>query len=267
MIYLIYVLMLIFIYMHIETRLLSIKNINLHNLQSTKNIKPIKIMQISDVHICKMYISTKKIKKAIKNSNPDIIIFTGDYFESSSQISDFLNFLDEIIFNETVFLGLGNHDHSVLKNKFSIDSFKKDLASRNIELLINKTETISLHNRVLNITGIADITQNPDVETIFENFNKISEFSLVFSHNPDMLLQLPPDNVDLFISGHFHGGQIWMPFDFEFKLLRKEKVIDLGFKRGFHTYKGMNLYINKGIGNVMFPFRLFSVPEITVFHI
>lgn len=40
------------------------------------------------------------------------------------------------------------------------------------------------------------------------------------------------------------------------------------YVRGFYEInRDMNLYVNTGIGNTKAPFRLFNVPQITVFYL
>ena len=87
---------------------------------------------------------------------------------------------------------------------------------------------------------------------------------VVLSHNPDNLLQQNANQATFFLAGHFHGGQIWMPFHLEFYLLRREQIGRMGYHRGYFIWQNMYGYITQGLGCVLFPLRLFSRPEIAV---
>ncbi len=90
---------------------------------------------------------------------------------------------------------------------------------------------------------------------------------VVLAHNPDTILTLPGSAAGFFLAGHFHGGQIYMPFHLEFFLLRREKVGRMGFHKGQFRLNGMTCYISRGLGSVLFPLRLFSKPELPIIEL
>lgn len=91
------------------------------------------------------------------------------------------------------------------------------------------------------------------------------ERRIIIGHNPDQVMLQTRDDAAFFLSGHFHGGQIRLPFGLEFSLLRKERLLRLGIHQGFFRYRGVLGYISRGIGCVLFPFRFLARPELTSF--
>ena len=80
---------------------------------------------------------------------------------------------------------------------------------------------------------------------------------LLLAHQPKQIGQAVAAGVDLQISGHTHGGQIW-PFNF---LVRLDQPVVHGLSRhGERT----QLYTSRGTGFWGPPFRVFAPSEITV---
>jgi len=260
--YFLIIILVALLYMHIETRQLKVEKVNL-----SKDNNYIKIAQLSDIHIGFMFTSYRKIKKALLAADPDIIILTGDYIENSKQIQKFMDFLD-VLPSRPSFACFGNHDYKAfLKDKNGMNSFAKLIEAKGITMLRNASTTLNLNGRQINLVGIEDMRyKTHNVKKAFSGINN-SLTTVAFSHNPDILFSLGQNKADLLMAGHFHGGQIWMPFRFEFKLLRKEKLSKMKIYKGLHYVNNQRIYISRGLGNVVFPFRFFSKPEITIFKI
>lgn len=80
---------------------------------------------------------------------------------------------------------------------------------------------------------------------------------LLLAHQPKQVADAVRANVDLQVSGHTHGGQIW-PFNY---LVRLEQPVVRGLTRhGERT----QLYTSRGTGFWGPPFRIFAPSEITV---
>lgn len=261
--YILILMLMVLMYMHIETKQLKVEKIDL-----SKGGNPIKIAQLSDIHIDLMFTSYKKIKNALIAANPDIIIITGDYIEKPIQISKFISFLDTLP-PKPVYACFGNHDYKAfLKNKAGIEFFAKQIEAKGITMLRNANTTLSINGRKINLVGIEDMRyKTHDVKKAFAGLKSENGTTIAFSHNPDILFSMGKNKADLLLTGHFHGGQIWMPFHLEFKLLRHEKLSKMKIYRGLNYVNSQRIYISRGLGNVVFPFRFFSKPEITIFNI
>lgn len=90
---------------------------------------------------------------------------------------------------------------------------------------------------------------------------------LVLAHNPDTVLQIPAGQAGFFLAGHFHGGQIFLPFHLEFFILRREKLGRMGYHKGSFALEGLYGYISRGLGSVLFPLRLGSRPELAILEL
>jgi Predicted phosphohydrolases len=257
------IIVLLIIYMYFEAIWLKVDRISF-----SKSSKGLKVLHISDIHINMFRINAEKIREIIRNENPDVLVFTGDYIEKPVNASQFLDLLQRIKLNNKTYLCLGNHDYrAYANNPAGLGNFIKEINALQVEVLVNSSVCIEKNHFKYNIIGIDDLRGgNPDIEKAIAGCSP-SATNIVITHNPDIALQLNRSQADYLFCGHFHGGQIWMPFNLEFFLLRKDVLCKKGKRRGLHKINGMNVYINRGLGTVVFPFRFMSRPEITVYNI
>lgn len=252
------------IYMRIETTLLQVKRVSF-----TKNTQALKIMQLSDIHISRFYVSKERLRQVIADEKPDLIVMTGDYIERKKDIPKFIELLEYIGIKDNTYLCFGNHDYKPFRNdKAGLGSYIGKIEATGAKMLLNDCISISKNSKVYNLIGIADIRYGEqNIEKALKKRSSGATANIGFSHNPDIVLEISRGELDYLFCGHFHGGQIWMPFDLEFMLLRDEKLSRQGIKSGLHKVNGINLYINRGLGNVTLPLRFLSRPEVTVFYI
>jgi hypothetical protein len=232
---------------------------------------PLKIMHLTDIHINLLRVSPTKVKKILDREKPDLIVMSGDYISRPGQLPKFYNFLD-IIHEDgiEIFLCFGNHDYEAfLKDKNDgFENYKMNIENKGITVLNNDSVCYIKNLKKYNIIGIADYRRGgSDIDRALKNCCKDALKNIAFSHNPDIVLNIPQGKIDYLFCGHFHGGQIWLPFNMEFKVLRHEKLCKMGIRRGLHKINEINLYISRGLGNVLFPLRFLSRPEITIFYI
>lgn len=260
---------LLFVYMFVQALLYRTRH---YTLPTRKGIR---LLHITDIHIGLLFISSGRMKKTIARVNPDYIIISGDLFDKPSEMDKFARWFEGLDIQVPVYCVLGNHDHNFLRKYHSFRGrFESLMRELNIRILKNETVFIETKRRTnsaqkpVALIGIDDCKAGTPVKNeIFSGLSGKSDCIVAFSHNPDISLHIPPNSVDLLLAGHFHGGQLWMPFNLESLLLRKDRVSKMGYIKGFANIRKNRVYISRGLGTVLVPFRFFSVPEVTVFDI
>lgn len=302
----------ILFYMHLETRFLSTTKVSLSKIENSE--QDLIIAHLSDIHIGKMFVAKALIRYAIIKNKPNCIVLTGDYIEKESHIDKFINFIAYINPHKLpVFIVWGNHDHKLLKNDNLLKEFNRKFAENGITLLQNNNITLHNASKKYSFIGVDELFYgNPNIDKAFANIDNM-DYKVVLTHNPDMIFNILDKNFDLLLCGHFHGGQIYMPFHFEFKMLRNEKLAKMKVISGLYylldnkiytsrgnkfrkfgnidagchcdgrekddcaddcflhdeskAYSKRAIYINRGLGNVLLPFRFLSPPEIAFIRI
>lgn len=250
----------LYIYMNIEARWLKVERLDF----SHKNTG-LKIIHLTDLHVYLTRISAAKIRRVINSEKPDLILISGDYINIPLHASKFLDYLSTISKGYRTIICLGNHDlRAFSDNPLGLSNFISEIEALQVEVLVNENVVVEKDGKKYNIIGIDDLRNgHPDIEKATAGCIPDSP-RIAITHNPDLSLKIPGKSVDYIFCGHFHGGQIWMPFNLEFFLLRKEQLCRMGIKRGLKRINDMNVYINRGTGNAVVPLRFLSRPEILV---
>ena len=204
------------IYMIIAYILGSNVYITNYEIDTNKNVEPLRIVQIADSHLgVSMTKDTFRAEvEKIKAQNPDMVLITGDYVDDDSyldQLEACTKALSTINCKYGVYYSFGNHDKGLTGNNRGYDTEKlvEILKSNNVKVL--EDEIVNLDNEYL-LIGRADASKRDRqpisqlVSTIDPNtFN--SEYSIVMDHQPNDYDNEAAANVDLVLSGHTHGGQ------------------------------------------------------------
>ena len=215
-----------------------------------------KIVQLTDIHRCK-HTSDHVIKEAVRialSLQPDVIVLTGDFVtEEPKDIAFCAELLAPLKAKYGVFAILGNHDYTTDAHEVI-----RSLSAKDIQFLINAN--ITLPND-LTIAGIDDDREGViDLESAYRGTPPETPLvSLI--HNPSVV-ELISKRSGLALAGHTHGGQVDIrPFsDWEIR-----RIGGKNYKAGWFEIGEQRMYVNRGVGQVAFPFRFKAPPEVALF--
>ena len=227
-----------------------------------ENLKrPLRAIFISDIHIGKIF-NEERVSEIVKMSNrenPDVVFLGGVLVDfDPARIEKAIDALGELTAEHGVYFVLGNHEYM-----HGADFIVSKMQDIGIITLLNQSSTIP---ELVNIAGVTDLMAER-MGGLFEkpDLDKATSFAdpdlptILLSHQPKIVEYLDNYKIDLVISGHTHGGQI---FPFGGLVLLQQPYI-----KGLHRFKNSWLYISSGAGFWGPPMRTFSTSEITLLDI
>ena len=194
----------------------------------------------------------------INQLNADVIVFTGDCLNIASALPLFKSTMKDLKAAIAKFAVKGN---------FEVFNWKDlDLYSNTgFELLNAKTGPITKNGETIHISGLS--CDNPaGFKALLRPVPK-GDFSVFLYHFSDLIESVEDLNVDLYLSGHTHGGQVALPLYGALITLSK---FGKKYESGIYNVNDTILYVNRGIGLEPRPapqVRFCARPEITVFDI
>lgn len=235
--------------------------------------KGYRIVQLSDFHIGTYHASPRTVEKIVEkvNSlNPDLIVFTGDLVNSSSEeIDEFKPILSRLKAKDGVYAVLGNHDYCLYRDYTAPDSPAKQLAKVVADeseigwkMLRNESVRITHGNDTIALLGVDNaggrrFTDQSDLTKAMRGLPG-DEFKILLSHDPSHWRRevLPASDIDLTLSGHTHAMQFkignWSPSVWTYP--------EWG---GLYKEGTRQLYVSTGIGENI-AFRFGAYPQIVL---
>ena len=243
-----------------------------------RDLEGLKIVQISDVHQSTFYRhkdALKAVMEKINSYKPDIIINSGDFVEYGYR---------EFGRNDTIFSVakgkygsfaiLGNHDIGTYYPGYKASDIDTNIAriseliiASGYRLLRDENIILKIGTAKLGIAGTVTRGRFPkishgDLAKAISGLDS-ADFKILISHDPNHWDSEIKDktNIDLTLSGHTHGMQMgiitkkfkWSPAEYFYKEWS-----------GLYSSGRQYLYVNRGLGVIRMPFRIFMPPEITV---
>ncbi len=219
----------------------------------------LRVVQLSDVHHS-LYIPLEKIERAVEATNfleADLVALTGDFVTYSPQyVAPVARALGRLRAPLGVFAVLGNHDYRAGDTYVA-----RELERHGIQVLRNTHTALRRHGEELWLAGVDDLWYSCDLARAARGIP--SGTKILLCHNPAIIHQAARYGFDLVLSGHTHGGQVRLPGLRPFRSFYRTRRFREGWDRLYET----QIYVNRGLGQSVVPFRLACPPEIALFEL
>lgn len=220
-----------------------------------------RIVQISDFHNARFGNDNERLLGKIQAAKPDILVVTGDYVDHRRTNTDVaIALTKELVKICPVYYVTGNHE--LLLPDAQLSAFLADLAQAGIRILHDQSEVITRGEACFALVGFWDNSLWGDMPK--EILSRVPQNipNVILAHEPQGIWRFAQADADLVLSGHAHGGQIRLPF--VGGLIAPGQGLFPKYTAGLYTEGSTRMVVSRGLGNSLFPFRIFNDPEIVV---
>ena len=256
-----------FIFSIWQNNSIVISSFNYSSSDITKGFDNFKIVQISDLHNKVFGKEQSKLLQKVESLSPDIIVITGDMVDRRRyNLEDAMYFIDSAVKIAPIYYVSGNHE--AWSNKYF--EVREELIKAGVNVIDDERIEIKKSNSTINILGLSDPafstssyldgTDTSKMEEVLLSWSRIQGVKILLSHRPELFDLYTSNNIDLVFSGHAHGGQIRIPFIGG--LIAPNQGFFPKYTSGSYTMDKTTMFVSRGLGNSLFPIRIFNRPEV-----
>lgn len=253
-----------------ENNHVVITNYTYVNSKIPKGFHNYKILQISDLHNKNYH---GRLLDKIRKISPDVIVITGDLIDRRRiKINVAVELGEQLVKIAPTYYISGNHEQ--LSGEYSV--LKKRLKQADIQIFDNCHTLLNKGGIEIGLLGIADpAIQQSEKDYLFKDNSKYmkksieevskglnTSFNILLSHRPEQFEVYRDMGVDLVFSGHAHGGQVRLPF--AGGLYAPNQGMLPKYTEGIYKEGTTSMVVSRGLGNSIFPLRVFNQPELVV---
>jgi predicted MPP superfamily phosphohydrolase len=216
------------------------------------------IVQLTDLHVG-LTIDRGFVQRVVDRANalsPDLIALTGDFVDGKVEdLRDDIAPLAGLKAKHGVYAVTGNHEYYA-----GVDPWIAEISRLGATYLRNARVTIGDGDASFELAGVDDHNakggdHGEDLHAATKDRDPTRALVLL-AHQPRQVRRAAKYGVDLQLSGHTHGGQIW-PWHFIVKIQQG------GLLAGRYEYENTQLYVSRGCGYWGPPVRVLAPLEIT----
>jgi hypothetical protein len=199
----------------------------------------------------------EQIVAQVNALDPDVIAITGDLVDGSvDRLRELVAPLAGLRAKHGVYFVTGNHEYYS-----NAVAWCEELTRLGLRVLRNERVPIGSGSESYYLAGVDDYKASQfgnghgaDLSRALQGADP-SRPVVLLAHQPLAVREAQEKGVDLVLSGHTHGGQIW-PWHFFVRL--QQPVV-----RGLHRFGSTQIYVNSGTGYWGPPMRIGAPAEIT----
>ncbi|MCX6253255.1 MAG: metallophosphoesterase [Bacteroidia bacterium] len=243
-----------------------------------KDLDGLKIVQLSDLHLSGFYHHRKLLQNVMEEVNtcePDLILNTGDFVSYGWREFD----RNDTILSKAKsrygnFAVMGNHDFGTYHPFFTeadrdnnVLIMNQMIKSSGYKVLNDEFSIVTVGKAKIALIGIITKGRHPnmihgDLGKAISGLDNV-DLKILLSHDPNQWVEevTGKTDIDITLSGHTHGMQMgiltkkfrWSPAKYYYP-----------HWSGLYSNGNQFQYVNRGLGVLAIPFRIWMPPEITI---
>lgn len=223
-----------------------------HRMPVAGMAETVRILQLSDVHLRGPEPWVDAVCDAIHALEPDLTVLTGDIVTRGFDEAVAARFLAAVPRGRLgTYAVIGNWEVWGGAPRAYWEPF---LAGHGIPLLHDRSVDVG----PFTLVGTDDaLSGDPDLDAAFREVDP-GKPAVVLTHSPALFPRLARAPVRLVLAGHTHGGQVRLPGVGPFFLPRGSGA----YPWGWYEHDGVWLFVHRGLGWSVAPWRWRAPPEI-----
>ncbi len=243
---------------------LNVKHWSITHPDWPQSARPLRIAILTDIHAVEPWMPVSRIAAIVRHTNalkPDLTVLLGDYVcalrrrfcSAIVPVASWVDALKGLRAPLGVYAVLGNHDHW----SRNAPSIRREFKEAGIRLLENAAIPLKRDGRRIWLAGLGDqLEKRDDLRGTLRRIGG-GEPAILLAHEP-YIFKSVPERITLTLSGHTHGGQVYVPFVGRPALPPRLA----GYAYGHIEDNGRHLVVSSGLGVTAFPVRFLVPPEI-----
>ncbi len=257
---------------YIEPNWIQVSRVTVREGPLLETLRGSRIVHITDLHIERLGVRERSLIRLVNAQQPDWIVMTGDFINAAEGWPVALEVVRRLRAAHGVFAVPGNTDNHFLTPA----QFEDGLASIGVTVLRNRAVLLGetgawlvgvddpVHDRDRLPVALAEVAEVAGRRRQGAHAREDAQPSapvILLAHAPEIMQSAVPAGIPLVLVGHTHGGQLGIPW-----LRRLSRYAERGpyVSGGSYRVGPVHLYVNRGIGSKVLPYRFLAPPEVAV---
>lgn len=224
----------------------------------------LRVVELADLHGRSFGRDNRRLLRALRRLQPDIICIDGDFFDEKTDLSMVAPLAAQLCAIAPTFYVTGNHEWRV----GTLSQVLAAMREQGVTVLRNDYRLLRRGSERIVIAGVDDPNGPADQKTPEQLVEQIRReqgqdvFILMLAHRNDTMSLWSSLGVQLVLTGHCHGGVIRLPL--LGGVFGAGETFFPDYDAGLYREGDTALYVSRGLGYSRCRFRLFNRPELSL---